>query len=191
MHSHLSLAARWYPKTLKHRMPVERCLENWLFDPSSLTAKLRQKCPELTVNILSEKLEIPLVDEQHRLGLKNNGRKAWIRIITLNCGQVPLIYARTVIPDFSVGNPWHSLKTLGHTPLGHVLFQKGLQQDILRSRFEYQKSQRDWPLLENKGQENTKKGMPLSARRCEFTKKGKPILLTEVFLPSSFPYLDD
>lgn len=140
-----TLSPKWYAKPLKHRMMLTRNLEDWLFDPSSLTAKLRQKCPELSVKILSEKLEYPLPDEQQRLKM-TPGEKAWIRIVTLTCGELPLVYARTIIPNFQPGNPWFSLKTLGHTPLGHVLFAKDIKNHYSRSEFECQ-DQRKYGLI--------------------------------------------
>lgn len=184
-----TLSPKWYAKPLKHRMMLTRNLEDWLFDPSSLTAKLRQKCPELSVKILSEKLEYPLPDEQQRLKMAP-GEKAWIRIVTLTCGELPLVYARTIIPNFQPGNPWFSLKTLGHTPLGHVLFAKDIKNHYFRSEFECQDQRKIWPYLSTKTIFLSEKGNRLASRRCEFSKKGNSLLLTEVFLPNSLPLFD-
>lgn len=186
MHTPITLLPRWYPQSLQSRMSLEKNLQNWLFDPSSLTAKLRQKCPELIVKVLSEKLEYPLPDERIRLNL-NPKKKVWVRTVTLNCGEVPLVYARTVIPNFNAGNPWFSLKTLGHTPLGHVLFAKDFRNHYSRSNFECQNQRNNWPYLRKEGIFDHKAGKGLASRRCEFIKKGNSLLLTEVFLPDSFP----
>lgn len=188
MTHHKTLSPRWYGKSLKHRMQMESFLEDWLFDPASLTAKLRQKCPELSVNILSERLEQPLADESLRLNL-SPGTRVWARTVTLNCNNQPLIYARTIIPDFHAGNAWYSLKALGHTPLGHILFQGNSKSRFLRSDFECQNQRQFWPFLDNFCKREKEIGKDSLSRRCEFIKKGNSLLLTEVFLPESFPFL--
>ncbi|MDG6778698.1 chorismate lyase [Thiomicrorhabdus sp. zzn3] len=172
----------WKPTHLLKRLGASPEINSWMSTPGSLTQRIRQACPEMQVQILSEGWQIPLASEAQRLGLPDC-RKAWIRCVLLKCQQQSWVYARTVIPDMRPGSPWFSLQKLGSQPLGEVLFElKNLQ----RSPFEWSRNPlQAWPLIE----QALTKSMPLAftetsyARRSLFTRQYSPLLLTEVFLP--------
>jgi len=159
---------------LFQRLLIPPLLKPWLLDKGSLTEKLRNQFGDIEVEVLSECLETPMVTESMQLGLATDA-KAWVRCVCLSAEQVPLIYARTVIPNWQPNNPWYQLKQLGNRPLGEVLFQiPHLQRtpfELSRHRCEY------WPHLK------TDSPQALTfARRSIFKQQQAPLLLTEAFL---------
>ncbi len=169
----------WKPAGLIRRIVNDRPTQALLSLKSSLTAKLKQTCPQLQVVVLSEAVEVPLPSEALRLALPMH-EEAWIRCVLLKCDQHNWVYARTVIPFWQAQNPWHELQTLGDQPLGEVLFN---MPNLTRSPFEFAKDPLVlWPHLSQNlpAGENSKAGF---ARRSVFIKEKMPLLLTEVFLP--------
>lgn len=150
----------------------------WLLERGSLTHKLRQTCPTLKVNVLSESFASPLADEAKKLHIETN-YQAWLRCVQIECENQPLIYARTVIPHFNAKNPWFKIQQLGNQPLGEILFSqiKMNQSNLQRSEFEFCLSEH-WPHQPADSQSHF-------ARRCLFQKNGYSLLLTEVFLTFS------
>lgn len=139
----------------------------WLLERGSLTLRLKKTCPDLSVQVLEQGLTSALPDEYQRLNLKPN-QPVWLRCVKIKCADLPLIYARTVIPNFNADNPWQQIQTLGTKPLGEILFSR---HDLKRSDFEFCNSGH-WPNL----------AQAYLARRCVFEQQGFPLLLTEVFL---------
>lgn len=170
----------WKPSGLLSRISSSKKVQSWLTTPTSLTAKLRVLCPDLQVVILSEELEVPLLNESQKLGLNRN-EEAWVRCVLLKCNNKSWVYARTIIPNLNQQNPWHHLQNLGNKPLGEVLFEL---PSIQRSAFEFSKDTLSyWPhLIENLNDKNAKKLLGF-ARRSVFKQQNAPLLLTEVFLP--------
>jgi len=170
----------WKPSGLLSRISPSSKIQAWLTTPTSLTAKLKVLCPSLEVVILSEALEIPLLNESQKLGI-NRDEEAWVRCVLLRCKEHNWVYARTVIPNLTTSNPWHHLQSLGNKPLGEVLFEL---PSIQRSPFEFSKDPLSyWPhLLNNLTDEGATK-KPGFARRSIFKQENAPLLLTEVFLP--------
>jgi chorismate--pyruvate lyase len=172
----------WKPAGLIQRITPCKTIQNWLTTKDSLTAKLRQLCPNLEVVILSEKLQRPLANETQSLGLKSQ-EQAWIRCVLLKGGDKNWVYARTVIPHFSDSSPWAYLQNLGNKPLGETLFQ---EQRVQRTPFTFSNPALDtWPYLKNA---IAIEGLHQKsyARRSVFTQQQAPLLLTEVFLPPLF-----
>ena len=174
----------WKPHSLLSRITDDKKVRSWLTSQGSLTLRLRQHCPDINVQVLSESLQVPLVSEATALNMANNER-AWVRCVLLKCHQQSWVYARTVIPNFNPSNPWQPLQKLGNKPLGEVLYQ---MPSIERTPFEFCKQPLNaWPLL------NSTLGVyqdnPSSfARRSVFLQQASPLLLTEVFLPGLFNF---
>jgi chorismate--pyruvate lyase len=161
---HKFQSKRWYPASLIGRLTCHTNHQAWLLDKGSLTKKLRQHCPLIRVEVIHEGFGPLFFDEAQALNLPAH-HQAWIRQVKLICQDQPLIYARSVIPNFSIQNPWWRLKKLGQQPLGEVLFS---QPHLARTEFEFCRA--NWL---------TPKTL---ARRCVFSQHQAPLLLTEVFL---------
>ncbi|MBO1927780.1 chorismate lyase [Thiomicrorhabdus sp. 6S2-11] len=170
----------WKPAGLLSRITPSRKIHDWLKTPTSLTAKLRNLCPELEVQVLSECFEAPLVSEAQKLGLAMD-EEVWIRCVLLKCNGNHWVYARTVIPAMGPHNPWQELQKLGNKPLGEVLFE---MPSVKRSSFEFSKDSLNyWPHLMPHMNNPMLGKLPGFARRSIFEERGAPLLLTEVFLP--------
>lgn len=178
--SNRALPSFWKPASLICRITSEPHTKAWLNTPNSLTKKLRVPCPTLTVEVLSETLDRPLLDEAKALAIHPQ-ESAWIRCVVLKCGDDNWIYARTIIPNFTQTNPWYTLQNLGTKPLGDVLFEL---PSIKRTEFEFSKQRlKTWPHL-NKHLNAQQTNMTGYARRSIFRQQDAPLLLTEVFLPN-------
>lgn len=138
----------------------------WLCDRGSLTEKLRQRFQQIEVNIDQQGMATPLPWETQALNITPN-QTTWVRAVHLTDAHQPLIYARSIIPDFQPHNPWFALQNLGTQPLGERLFSL---PELTRSAFEFSYlTLADSPT-------------PYPARRCIFYHQTYPLLLTEVFL---------
>lgn len=178
--SHSILPQFWKPTKLIARITTSKPIQKWLIFPASLTAKLKEQCPELQVVVISEKFEAPLLNEAQALGMQRDDQ-AWVRCVLLKCGQKNWVYARTIIPNLTPENPWHDLQNLGTKPLGEVLFEL---PSIQRSDFEVSTNKLDyWPYLMEHLENQNLANKPGFARRSIFKQQNNPLLLTEVFLP--------
>lgn len=101
-------------------------LRDWLLETGSLTQRIRAHCEEdFHLDVLREAVasegEIPAAWPPGDIPPR-------LREVTLNCGDAPLVFARTLIPDPATVND-HWLLELGNRPLGDVLFQAGGERE--------------------------------------------------------------
>ena len=179
---------RWQGRRPAHGLPVE--LARWLFDPGSLTRRLRQCCPnQFQVRVLWQGWSRPSRDEAHALRLRLDAW-AWTREVQLLCGNQAWVFARTLIPAATLYGRGRRLTRLGGRPLGEVLFtDPGVQRgpvEIARIMAGQRLHQR---ALAGFG-ESPK---ALWGRRSLFRMDHRPLLVCEIFLPdlpASPPFAD-
>ena len=152
-------------------------VSDWLFDPSSLTARLIGHCSgKFKVHVLSEGYTCPSLSEHRILGMANR-ETALLREVHLLCDGHPVVYARTVIPVSTLVGPQQRLAHLGNKPLGAVLFSDKTMQrgevQIARLKSEQVKLDSD-------------DGADIWGRRSVFKLNNKPLLVSEYFLPELF-----
>lgn len=136
---------------------------DWLLEEESMTSRCERYCHQVTVQPQFEGYISAeyLVNEAAELPVD---RRYWIREILLFGDNIPWLWARTVIPECTLSGPELDLKMLGTTPLGRYLFtQTTLARDYIQVS-----------LLDG-----------LWGRRSRLRLSGKPLLLTEIFLPSA------
>ena len=155
----------------------------WLAGDQSLTAYLQRQCwDDFQVKVVCQTYARTQLNEARVLAIAAN-QYAWIREVCLYCGQQPMVYARSVIPCKTLTGPQRRLLRFGQRPLGGWLFtDPGIR-----------KGQREWiglncsdPLFERATACLDKLG-ELSfiwGRRTVFFLSGRPILVSEFFLPS-------
>lgn len=169
----------WKPVRLIQRIQPTAKILSWLMTKESLTARIRQHCPDMQVIVLSEQIERPLLDESNALNLQEN-EQAWVRCVLLKCANKNWVYARTIIPNPIPENPWSHLQQLGDKPLGEVLFEL---PNVKRTEFEFcAQSLKSWPHLAAHFDMQTLQSKGFARRSC-FTQQQATLLLTEVFLP--------
>lgn len=138
-------------------------LLDWLLLEDSMTKRFEQHCDRVSVIVINEGFVGPeaACDEQDLLPVEP---RYWLREILL-CGDgVPWLAGRTLVPESTLSGPELALQALGTTPLGRYLFTAStLTRDFIQI-----------------GQRDT-----LWGRRSRLRLSGKPLLLTELFLPAS------
>ncbi|POP43088.1 chorismate lyase [Superficieibacter electus] len=142
---------------------LKTTLREWLLLEDSMTKRFEQQGKTVTVTLLREAFvgreaiteELTLLPEEPRY---------WLREIILCADGVPWLVGRTVVPESTLSGPELALQKLGKTPLGRYLFTSST---LTRDFIEVGRSDELW------------------GRRSRLRLNGKPLLLTELFLPAS------
>jgi chorismate--pyruvate lyase len=166
---------RWYRRHQLFNQSIPPLLLPWLFDASSLTARMIELCGEdFSVRVISQHWQKLNAEEASAMSLKHV-RSALVRQVLLCCGDQPLVYARTVIPVITAQGAQRRYANMGSRPLGAMLFadrtmrREEVQVAILPASHEInQFSNADEPVW---------------GRRSVFRVAGKPLLVSEYFLP--------
>ena len=138
-------------------------LLEWLLLEDSMTKKFEQQGKRVSVTVVQEGFVTrDAVTEE--LALLPDEPRYWLREIILSADNVPWLAGRTVVPASTLSGPELALQQLGKTPLGRYLFTAStLTRDFIEIG-------RDGGLW---------------GRRSRLRLSGKPLLLTELFLPAS------
>lgn len=142
---------------------------NWLMELGSMTGRFERHCARVHVKPQRECFVTrdELGEEAEHLPVSP---RYWLREIVLLGNNRPWLLGRTVIPQETLTGPDRALVDLGTLPLGRYLFSSGkLTRDFIHI-----------------GRQDA-----LWARRSRLRLAGKPLLLTELFLPASPLYAVD
>ncbi|MBE5253365.1 MAG: chorismate lyase [Enterobacterales bacterium endosymbiont of Blomia tropicalis] len=153
-------ALNWFSPTEPALSPA---LLDWLMEEDSMTQRFEQHCQRVTVQPVREGFidSSELADEQ---ALFLQDKRFWLREIILFGDGVPWLAGRTLVPESTLNGPEAMLQQLGTRPLGRYLFSSSsLSRDFIEP-----------------GKVNN-----LWGRRSRLRLSGKPLLLTELFLPAS------
>ncbi len=166
------------PRLARTRIP-EHYLP-WLLDTASLTQRLIDACSsEFCVHVLNQDWDRPRPDEARALGMRAQGR-ALVRQVQLLCGGRPWVYARTILPRTTLTGSERRLAHLKSRSLGAVLFADSTMQrgrtEIVRLR-----SVDSLYALATHGLDSPP--AEIWGRRTVFRLHGKPLLVSEFFLP--------
>ena len=135
---------------------------DWLLLEDSMTKRFEQYGA----------VSVTLIDEgfvtrdaiAEELPLLPNEQRYWLREILLCVDGEPWLAGRTVVPESTLSGPELALQQLGKTPLGRYLFTSSM---LTRDFIEIGCHADLW------------------GRRSRLRLSGKPLLLTELFLPAS------
>ena len=167
--------SRWRRLAPAHREPARA----WLVHPGSLTSRLIARHGAMRVQLLQQRLRIPNEDEYRALGRPAH-RRAWVREVLLHAAGRPLVLGHSIVARADVFGPWRSVRGLGTRPLATALFADPL---VRRSPFEYARLDRRHALWK-RARALLGRDLPqLWARRSLFRRGGRPLMVTEVFLP--------
>ncbi|ELP5696134.1 MULTISPECIES: chorismate lyase [Enterobacter] len=140
---------------------------DWLLLEDSMTKRFEQQGKTVTVILVQEGFvscaeiaseiasELPLLPQEERY---------WLREILLCADGEPWLAGRTVVPESTLSGPELALQRLGNTPLGRYLFTSS---ELTRDFIEIGRDAELW------------------GRRSRLRLSGKPLILTELFLPAS------
>lgn len=152
----------------------------WLLDPSSLTQRVVAACSGgFRVQVLAQQWARPQVDEIHYLDLRP-GALALLRQVRLMCADAPWVYARTVIPRTTLTGPERRLGSLGSRPLGAALFADPTME---RGPVEITRLTAGHALFGVAATGIAPEPSEIWGRRSIFYLSGKPLLVSEFFLP--------
>ncbi len=150
-------------------------LRPWLAEAGSLTARIQERCQHFSVTVIRQALTRPHADEARLLGIRR-GALAWVREVVLHADGRAVVFAHSVLPRAGVRGAWRLFNAVGGRPLGAALFA---DPRIRRGTLAYRRLDARHPLH----RAAAGGGAELWARRSLFHRRGKPLLVTEVFLP--------
>ncbi len=171
---------RWrVPDQLPRQQPGDT-LRHWLFDPGSLTRRVQRACPgRFEVRVERQGWDRPRLDEWRALRLRPP-RRALIREVHLLCAGRPWVFARTVLPLTTLRGRGQRLARLGNRPLGAVLFA---DPHLRRGPVEVTRVLPGERLFAAAVQGLRHTPAEIWGRRSVFWLDGKPLLVSEFFLP--------
>lgn len=138
-------------------------LLDWLLLEDSMTKRFEKRGKRVTVTVIQEAF-VTAQSLEHERHLLPDDTRYWLREILLCADGEPWLAGRTVVPESTLTGPELALQNLGTTPLGRYLFTSStLTRDFIEI-----------------GQTGS-----LWGRRSRLRLGGKPLLLTELFLPAS------
>ncbi len=162
------------------QIPPGGTLRPWLTDCGSLTARLIAHDCQFNLQRLCQHLVRPHHDERRVLSLRA-GELAVVREVILRDGETPLIFAHTVVKPRDLRGAWRGLSRLGARPLAEMLFH---DPTVSRMPMEYKQLRAPHNFLSSMQQHLAEEFPNCWARRSVFLKCGRPLLVTEIFLPT-------
>jgi chorismate--pyruvate lyase len=133
----------------------------------------------MRVQVLQQRLRFPNEDEYRALGRPSH-KRALVREVLLHAAGRPLVLAHSVVARRDISGAWRRVLGLGARPLAVALFADPL---VSRTPLEYARIDRRHPLW-RRARALLARDLPvLWARRSLFRRRGRPLMVTEVFLP--------
>jgi chorismate lyase len=152
----------------------------WLAWRGSLTWRIAARASGVAVEVIRQGPHIPNEDEYRRLGQPAH-RRALVREVVLHASGQPVVLAHSIAAWRDLPGPWRGLRGLGSRPLAEALFTDPL---VARGPLEFARIEPRHPLGRRARQVLGRDFPVLWARRSRFVKRGRPLLVTEVFLPA-------
>lgn len=163
---------------LRHTLPAN--VASWTFEAGSLTRRLRSYYgAAVRVKVIYQRRLTPFLSESRLLDQARQ-RFSLTREVLLHAGDVPLILARTIIPEHTIRAAHRNLSHLGSRPLGEVIFSyPGLERLQLQVAT---LAPSDWTVyaLALGGIQE-----PVWGRRTVYAIERQPLLVNEFFLPGA------
>jgi chorismate--pyruvate lyase len=166
---------RWSRLAPPHRKAVRA----WLVHPGSLTTRVIALHGPMRVEILQARMRIPNEDEYAALGRPSH-KLAYVREVLLHAGGRRVVMAHSIVARADLRGAWQRVRTLGTRPLATALFADAL---VTREPFEFARLDSRHPLWKRASRLLGRPLPALWARRSLFRRRGRPLMVTEVFLP--------
>ncbi|AKH20701.1 chorismate--pyruvate lyase family protein [Sedimenticola thiotaurini] len=169
----------WSPWCRFRYQQVPVGMAHWLRYPGSLTARLKQAAQgNFRLRLLRQGWARPLESERRLLGMRRGG-VVILREVEMLCGDVPWVFARTLIPVHSLRGRARRLTLLEERPLGEVLFS----DPTMRRGVTQMAQLRPGHSLFASATCGLQSVQTLWGRRTLYHLAGKPLLVNELFLP--------
>jgi chorismate--pyruvate lyase len=170
----------WHAMPPSHGDAKFGWLHPWLTSRGSLTSRLTVSVDQFNLVRLIQRAQLPNVDERRELALRDR-ELAMVREVLLRDGDTPLVFAHSLVARRDLTGVWRGLSRLGGRPLAEMLFHDAA---VVRLPMEYKKIDARHPLYRRASEVASFPAMSIWARRSVFLKRGRPLLVTEVFLGS-------
>ncbi len=167
----------WRTKPPAHPHP----LHAWLTSRHSLTSRIKAHVQNFNLVRLRQQAQLPNIDERRELSLRA-GELAIVREVLLRDGARVLVFAHSVVARRDLHGAWRGLSRLGGRPLAEMLFH---DQSVVRLAVEYRKIDSRHPLFRRACEVVPVAAGAVWARRSVFLRRGRPLLVTEVFLTTT------
>jgi chorismate--pyruvate lyase len=178
--SSLAIETRWRALRRGALAGVTPGTAAWIRDDSSLTRRVMAACNGVfSVRVIRQLPGLPLPSERRLLRMAR-GERALVREVELLCGDVPWVFARTLIPFGSLRGRARRLAHLGNRPLGAVLFADPTTE---RRCVEVARLGARHPLFARAVRNLDHRPLDLWGRRTLFLYADRPLLVNEIFLP--------
>lgn len=178
MQQHITSIHWQTPKNARLQINYPVILHDWLTDKGSLTARLlRLSRGEFHVQVLFQGLAPTRLDERRLLGLKTSSAVLVREVVLYGCNQ-PWVFARSLLPLSSLTGNLRQLRKASNRPLGAFLFK---QRKLERSPMMIARFTSSADIVPLQYQTKT-----LWGRSSVFYVDQKPLLVSEIFLPSFF-----
>lgn len=165
---------RW----LRSPLGAQGAMRDWLLDRGSLTARLKLLCRNFHVRVIAQGRVRGGPDETPILGARRTSLVG--RDVLLMDGDVPLVFAHSVLRADDLRGPWHAISRLGSRPLGAALFA---DPRVERRPLRFRRLHAGHPLYCAATAATRDDLPPLWARRSVFCMRAAPLLVSEAFLP--------
>lgn len=149
-------------------------------DESSLTQRLIESChAKFSVKVLAQSWIVPSRSESLLLSIPTR-QKVLLRQVVLYCGDMPVVFANSLIPIETLKGEHKRLACLKNKSLGKYLFTKPY---LRRSTLQWSmitKASPLYPMIADQYKIPNK----IWGRRSLFHLKNKKLLVSEYFLPT-------
>lgn len=166
----------WKRHTPSHTNPWRP----WLTAPGSLTARLRAHGTGFRVQVIGQGLREAYADERGELG-GGAASLVLVREVLLHLDGKPAVLAHSIARGEDLQGAWRALAGLGSRPLAEALFRDPL---VRREPLSHARLDGRHPLHQRASAVLGARQPVLWARRSRFFRDGRPLLVTEVFLPT-------
>jgi chorismate--pyruvate lyase len=170
----------WQNRECLRRSFVPSNLRTWLFHDASLTARLVAGCTEkFRVEVLRQRYARVQRNEERLLNIPHR-QHALLREVYLYCGNVRVVYARSIIPLKTLTGRQRQLAHLGDRPLGGFLFSCPSME---RGSVQLAQIAAGSPVYNRAMDTAQQSTEALWGRRSLFRLDNKPLIVAEIFLP--------
>jgi len=168
----------WFCNRLKSRLNIPGNAASWIYEAGSITQRLRDYYgSRVHVQVLNNHWQRAFISESRLL--KTHPEKYTLtREVLLYADNIPLVLARTIIPDHTIRSAQQNLSHLGSRPLGEVIFSYPRLERLAMEITQVQCKQWKNPI-----QLKAQIDQPLWGRRTIYAIHHHPLLVSEFFLP--------
>ena len=175
------LEPNWRYRNRIRKANVPMSMQTWLYNDASLTARLVSGCQQgFRVEVLRQRYARVQRNEARLLEVPPR-QYALLREVYLYCGNIRLVYARSIIPMKTLTGRQRQLAYLGERPLGGFLFACPSMQ---RGQVQLAAIPTGSPVYDRAVQDRDIQADCLWGRRSVFRLEDKPLIVAEIFLPA-------